>query len=575
MSTPSVHLSEDLTSAVEKALQDWTVNGKVRRLWAGDASLWTNRDESNWLGWMGATQDPAGQAQLLQELREEVKRDGLTHILLLGMGGSSLCPEVLKGAFGRVDGFPELFVLDSTDPQQIASLEKRVDLSQTLFIISSKSGSTLETHLFKQYFFGRMEQEVGKGNAGSHFMAVTDPGSHLQEEAEADGFRHIFFGLPDIGGRYSALSNFGMVPATAMGLDIEPLLERADEMAVACSPGVSVKDNPGVVLGVVLGVCSNSGRDKVTLLASQPVQGFGAWLEQLLAESTGKNGKGLIPVDREEPGLPEVYSGDRRFVYVRMESGFDPNQDELVEALEKAGHPVVRISLRDEYDLGREFFRWEVATAVAGSMMGLNPFDQPDVEASKVKAQALTSEYEKSGALPSQEPFFEEYGIQLFAATDQAAILQTAAGSSASLVSILRAHLERLDEHDYFAILAYLQMNSTHDQHLQRIRMAVRDQYRVATCLGFGPRFLHSTGQAYKGGPNSGVFLQITGDDESDLQVPGHRYTFGVVKAAQAGGDFQVLNERGRRVLRVHLPKDTSAGLIALSKALLALDGRS
>ncbi|MHB8756109.1 MAG: bifunctional transaldolase/phosoglucose isomerase, partial [Candidatus Acidiferrales bacterium] len=372
---------------------------------------------------------------------------------------------------------------------------------------------------------------------------------------------------PTIGGRYSALSDFGLVPGAAMGIDIKKFLDRTEEMVQACASSVPANENPGAVLGVILGVLAKNGRDKVTLVTSPGIRDLGAWLEQLLAESTGKDGKGLIPVDREKLGAPDVYGNDRVFVYVRLETAPDADQDAKVAALEKAGQPVVRISLRDTYDLGQSFFRWEIATAVAGSIIGINAFNQPDVEASKIATKKLTEQYEKTGSLPPEQPFFEERGIKLFTDEKNAAALNQAVGGGKSLVAYLRAHLGRLKAGDYFATLAYIEMNDAHEESLQAIRHAVRDNKRVATCLGFGPRFLHSTGQAYKGGPNTGVFLQITCDDAADILVPGQKYTFGIVKAAQARGDFAVLAERNRRVLRIHLGADVRAGLAAIDAA--------
>jgi transaldolase/glucose-6-phosphate isomerase len=370
-----------------------------------------------------------------------------------------------------------------------------------------------------------------------------------------------------IGGRYSALSNFGMVPAAVMGLDVERLLDEAERMLHACAPGVPAEENPGLVLGTILGLAASRGMDKLTLVASPGLHDLGAWLEQLLAESTGKEGKGIIPVDREGLGPPEAYGDDRVFAYLRLEEAPSAAQDAAVTALEKAGHPVVRIHVATKYDLAEEFVRWEVATAIAGSILRINPFNQPDVEASKVATKALTSEYEKTGKLPSEAPFFEGEGVKLFADEKNQAALKKAAGSP-SLNAYLKAHLERLGTGDYFGLLAYVPMTAAHEETLQAARHRVRDKKRVATCLGFGPRFLHSTGQAYKGGPNKGVFLQITCDDAKDLKVPGQKYTFGIVKAAQARGDFQVLAERGRRALRIHLGPDVAAGLKTLNAAI-------
>jgi transaldolase / glucose-6-phosphate isomerase len=559
-------LPHDVSAAVESTLKDWDRNDRVKRLWARDASLWTGHDEDKWLGWLTIVDEQKKSIRRFPNFSAEIKDAVFSHVLLLGMGGSSLCPEVLARSFGRISGFPELHVLDSTDPAQIKSFENKIDLANTLFIVSSKSGTTLEPNIFKQYFFERAKEVVGGDRAGSHFIAITDPGSKLRSEAERDRFRKIFLGAPSIGGRYSALSDFGMAPAAAMGLDVEKFLDRTSQMIEACGPEVSPLNNAGVMLGAVLGVAHNGGRNKITIVASPRIDDLGAWLEQLLAESTGKNGKGLIPVDREPLAPPEAYGDDRVFIYLELPADSGEHKG-AIDAIERSGQPVVRISVRDVYDLGQEFFRWEIATAVAGSIIGINPFDQPDVEASKIATRKLTEEYERTGSLPSESPFFAAEGIKLFAdQTNADALNQTT--RDRSLAAYLGAHLNRLGQQDYFALLAYLEMNEAHEGSLQTIRAAVRDAKRVATCLGFGPRFLHSTGQAYKGGPNTGVFLQITCDDARDLPVPDQKYSFGTVKAAQARGDFAVLAERRRRALRVHLGADVGDGLRRLEAAI-------
>ncbi len=561
-------LPADLAAAVKASLEEWQLAGKVRRLWARDAGVWTRSGEGSWLGWLGVCEDQLAHIGHLKRIAEEARQAGFRHALLLGMGGSSLCPEVLKTTFGAIPGAPELHVLDSTDPAQVKAFEAKVDLANSLFIVSSKSGSTLEPNIFKEYFFERVSRVVGPDKAGERFIAITDPGSKMQKVAESDGFRHIFFGDPAIGGRYSALSAFGMVPAAIMGLDTAQFLDTTEEMVHACSHCVPVAENPGVVLGTILGVLGVRHRDKVTIIASPGIGNVGAWLEQLLAESTGKDGKGLIPVDREPLGPPAAYGNDRVFAYLRLETQPDGVQDAAIAALEKAGQPVVRIAVPDRMHLGQEFFRWEIATAVAGSIIGINPFNQPDVEASKIATRKLTDEYEKMGTLAAETPILEDRGVTLFTDEKNAAALAAGAGRGRSLVGYLRAHLNRLRVGDYLAILAYVEMNEAHEGLLQKLRVAVRDRKQVATCLGFGPRFLHSTGQAYKGGPNSGVFLQITCDDAAGVPIPGRRYTFGVVKAAQARGDFQVLAERNRRALRVHLGRDVKAGLETLRDAV-------
>jgi transaldolase/glucose-6-phosphate isomerase len=560
-------LPPELSKAVEAALDDWQANGKVERLWERDATLWSDTGEDKWLGWLNIVDEQQKTNRRFANFAAEVKDAGFTHVLLLGMGGSSLCPEVLAKSFGRIDGFPRLHVLDSTDPAQVKAVENKIDIGNTLFFVSSKSGTTLEPNIFKQYFFKRAQEVVGEEGAGRHFIAITDPGSKLRQEAESDRFRKIFLGDPSIGGRYSALSDFGMAPAAAMGIDVTSFLDRTGEMVKACRGGVAVKNNPGAILGAVLGTAHKHGRDKLTIVSSPGLQDFGAWLEQLVAESTGKNGNGLIPVDREALAPAHVYGDDRVFVYLRLESAPDSRQDRGLEELEQTGHPVIFISVTDVYDLGKEFFRWEFATAVAGSIIGINPFDQPDVEASKIETRKLTDEYERTGSLPPETPFYEGDGIELFADERNTSELESAA-PEASLRGYLKAHLDRLKTNDYFATLAYVEMNEEHEQLLQTTRQAIRDAKHVATCLGFGPRFLHSTGQAYKGGPDTGVFLQITCDDANDLPVPNQKYTFGVVKAAQARGDFEVLAERGRRALRIHMGADVASGLRTLAQVI-------
>jgi hypothetical protein len=359
-----------------------------------------------------------------------------------------------------------------------------------------------------------------------------------------------------------------VVPAALMGLDVKKLLERAVAMAKACGPNVAAADHPGVYLGAILGTAATQGRDKVTIVTSPSIHRLGAWLEQLLAESTGKNGKALIPVDVEPLGKPEVYGDDRVFVSLAVKGDADAAQEDALAAVEKAGHPVVRLTLDDTYDIFGEFFRWEIATAVAGEILRINPFDQPDVEASKIETRKLTIAYETSGKLPPESPLFTEGGLSLFTDAENARALGAAVGAKPSLTGYLRAHLQRAKAGDYIALLAYVEMNEAHVSRLSSMRLALRDQKRVATCLGFGPRFLHSTGQAYKGGPNTGVVLQVTCDDAEDLAVPGQRFTFGVVKSAQARGDFAVLAERKRRALRVHLGRDVAAGLETLGAAV-------
>jgi len=560
----ALQLPPELDSEVKRTLADWDQGKKMERLWARDASLWTNQDEAKWLGWLDIIDKARPVSPELQAFLAEIAGERFDHALLLGMGGSSLCPEVMERTFGPVKGKPQLLVLDSTDPVQVQSFRKRIDPARTLFIVSSKSGSTLEPNIFFQYFWAETVKVIAQDGAGRHFVAITDPGSKMEQVAKEHRFRAIFPGRPSIGGRYSALSNFGMVPAGVLGVDLPRFLGSTLTMVDACAGTVPASKNPGGILGAVLGTLGRAGRNKVTLVTSPGIGDAGAWLEQLLAESTGKQGKGLIPVDRETLGTPDRYGQDRLFGYLRLESAPDAAQDRAVDALAKAGQPVVRISVTEPYALGQEFFRWEIATAVAGSVLGINPFDQPDVEASKIETRKLTEAYEKTGALPDERPFVEDGPVALFADPANTLALQ----GSKTLSSVLKQHLGRLGAGDYLGLLAYVPMTQENEEVLQSARMAVRDGKKVATCLGFGPRFLHSTGQAYKGGPNSGVFLQVTCDDPVQLPVPGQKYTFGVVKAAQARGDFEVLAARKRRALRVHLRGPLDAALRKLREAI-------
>jgi transaldolase/glucose-6-phosphate isomerase len=552
-----------LEADVKKSLEDWRVNGKIRRLWAGDASLWSNQDEGNWLGWLHVVDGQRENAAHLDKVAEVAKTAGFKHVLLLGMGGSSLAPEVWKKTFGTVSGYPELLVLDSTVPSQVKAFDKKIDPKTTVFIVSSKSGGTIEPNVFKQYFMERTRQALGADKAGEHFIAITDPKTKMLDVAKKDHFRHIFFGLPSIGGRFSALSNFGMVPLAVMGGNYAKLLDDAEVMVQACASCVPPELNPGVVLGAIMGTLAKQGRDKITVLASPKIRSLGAWLEQLMAESTGKSGKGLVPIDNERVGPPTSYGEDRLFVYERLASAPDKDQDAAVEALEKTGQPVVRINLSDPIDLGQEMFRWEIATAVAGSILGINAFNQPDVEDAKVAARKLMATYTETGSLPKETPILSEGGVSLYADQRNADALATQARGK-SVAGYLAAHLNRIRPGDYFAVNAYVEMTDAHDAELQGLRLAVRDAKRAATTLGYGPRFLHSTGQLHKGGPNTGVFLQITSDDAEDLPIPGEKFTFGVLKQAQAQGDFEVLGQRQRRVLRVHLGANVAAGLAQL-----------
>lgn len=557
--------SPELRSSLDKASSDWDSSGKIDRFWRKDPSLWMRDGEEKWMGWIDIVERQQKDLAAFASLADDVRSAGFESAVLLGMGGSSLCPEVLSLTFGAQPGFPALHIVDSTNPAQVKSVRDRIDPAKTVFIVASKSGSTLEPNVLKQYFFEEARKSVGAEKAGSHFIAITDPGSKMEQVAKGDRFRHIFYGDPQIGGRYSALSNFGVVPAAIAGLEISRLLnEAAKGVAAAKQP---LAQNPAVQLGLLLGTAHNAGRDKITFFTSPEIHDLGAWLEQLIAESTGKQGKGITPVDREQIGAPDVYGSDRLFAYIKLAGTSDSSLDSKVDALEEAGHPVVRFELADRYEIFSQFFTWEIATAVAGSIMGINPFNQPDVESAKVEARALTSAYEETGKLPERAPIFEESGLKLFASEAYAKALKASAPQP-TFTALLRAHLLQLHPHDYFAALAFLPMFPEHEAAIQQFRHKIRDTKKVATCMGFGPRFLHSTGQDYKGGPNTGVFLQITSDNAVDVQIPDQKYSFGVVVAAQAAGDLAVLESRGRRALRVHMGTDISAGLRSLSAAI-------
>ena len=540
----------DGAADVTAALGAW--REKLPRLWAKDKSLWTGADEDKWLGWLGIVAREQHDLPSLQAFAQQVA--GLSDVVLIGMGGSSLGSEVLAQSFGRQTGFPRFHALDSTSPDQIATLEATLDLEKTLFIVASKSGSTLEPNILKDYFFARA------GGAGHRFAAITDPGSSMEKEAKEKGYAHIFYGEPTIGGRYSVLSRFGLVPGAAMGLDIARLLSATSEAVARCKSD-DLQGNPGAMLGLALGVLATKhGRDKITISASPALKSVGGWLEQLIAESTGKIGKGLIPVDLEPLAAPSFYGADRIFVHVAMAGDSEPAE---LKALEAAGQPVIRLTLSDVYELGQLFFVSEIAVAVAGAVLGINPFDQPDVEASKVRSRELTKEYESSGRLPAGEPVRRFDGMALYADAKNAKAIE----GCNTLTEVLRAHFRQAKAGDYIGLLAFIEQSPAHMAQLQAMRTKLRDKLKVATCAEFGPRFLHSTGQAYKGGPNSGIFLTVSAKPKRDLQLANGKMSFGVVQEAQAIGDFEVLNERGRRALRLHLD-DVEGGLSALGKAL-------
>lgn len=556
-------LPQGIASDVEETIEHWKTTNAIGRIWNKDASVWTNDGEDEWLGWLDLVEKELSELQKYAGIAEDVKSADFKSLVLLGMGGSSLCPEVLAKTFGK----EHFHILDSTVPAQIKTLAGKIDVSKTLFFVASKSGSTLEPNTFKQYFWAKVCEAVGTENAGKHFIAITDPDSKLNKLAEEENFRHIFFGEPSVGGRFSALSVFGMIPGAAMGIDTEDFLKRTSEMVHACK-SLHPNENPGALLGAILGVCHKHGRDKLTIFTSPELYDVGAWLEQLIAESTGKKGVSIIPIDREEFLKAVDYDEDRVFVYLKLKDTKDDSLDSKIASLEAYEHPFVQIELAEKMDLGQEFFRWEFATAVAGAIMEIDPFNQPDVEAAKIEAKALTEKYEETGELPKEEPFYEEDGIKLFSSEKYVEQLDNFVGKEKSFGKYLNAHIVHLQEYDYFAVLAYVEMNEENERLLQELRHKVLKKELTATALGFGPRFLHSTGQAYKGGANNGVFLQITSEDVEDIAVPEQKYTFGVVKAAQARGDFQILLDRDRRALRIHIGENVESDLQKIISAI-------
>jgi glucose-6-phosphate isomerase len=548
-------VSETLKRADAEA---WT-----RKLWRKDAALWKSEEEhqkiiKNALGWVTVAEQVSGAADDLAMFSASVRNAGFKYVMLLGMGGSSLCPEVFRRTFGKTPGYPELLVLDSTDPATVAAFEAKVDLAKTLFIVASKSGSTVEPLMFYKYFFGRVREVKGE-NAGENFVAITDPGTKMEQMAKDDRFRRIFLNPPDIGGRYSALSFFGMVPAALQGFDFRTLLDRAERAMHACAPVVRAADNPGARLGAIIGTLANQGRNKLTLSMDWEIASLGLWIEQLIAESTGKEGKGILPVAGEPLAAPDVYGNDRLFVHISV-GMIDPEAEVKLRALEAAGHPVVRRVLNDTLDLGEEFYLWEVATAIAGKILGINPFDQPNVQESKDNTVRLLNEFKQNGKLTEQSLAAEGRGLRVLCS--QETIQQL--GSSSSVESFIGAHLKRARAGDYVAMLDYIQETGEDEALIQAIRTHLRDALRVATTTGYGPRFLHSTGQLHKGGDDHGVFMQITADDARDVPLPGEPFGFSILKQAQALGDFASLASRNRRAIRVHLGADIAAGLKTL-----------
>ena len=551
-------------SAVAQAIAEAQQADLTRRIWLKDPTVW-KADEAhqkiirNSLGWLSVPGKMSAVADEITAFADQIRSSGFKHVMLCGMGGSSLCPEVFRQTFGAQEGYPALLVLDSTDPDVLADFGNQIDLERCLFVIASKSGTTTEPLVFYKYWYEQVRQK--KTNPGDSFVAITDPGTRMVEMATADQFRHIFLNPPDIGGRYSALSYFGLVPAALMGLDIKNLLSRSEAMVRSCSAEVPPAENPGVRLGAIMAECAKAGRNKLTIQTDARISAFGLWIEQLVAESTGKEGQGILPVQGEPIGGPDVYGPDRMFVAITIE---DTDPPARLKKLASAGHPTVWRTLSDTYDLAAEFFLWEFATAVAGWRLGINPFDQPNVQESKDATKNLLDYFKAHERLQEQESLATDGTLTVYASERTQGSLPRN-----SVLDALRAHLATVKIGDYIALLDYIEETPQIEEVLQLIRTTLRDATRCAVTTGYGPRFLHSTGQLHKGGPDSGVFIQITAGDKVDLPIPEEPYTFSVLKQAQALGDFQSLSAHGRRAIRVDLGSDVLAGLTRL-KDLLA-----
>ncbi len=563
-----------MAEPVQRAMAELDKDFVCARIWQKDGSVWKSHGATinkivNRLGWLDVLKTI--DYDRLQALQDAVRGEDVDHVVLLGMGGSSLAPEVFFNTFGQQEGFPKLIVLDSTNPARISDVEAAIDIERTLFIVASKSGGTIETMSFYRYFW------QCTGEDGSRFIAITDEGTSLHTLAEERKFRDVFINPADIGGRYSALSYFGLVPAALIGLDLARIRENAAAMLEACDAKITTEYNPAASIGAVMGAVAREGRDKVTFICSSTIADFGNWLEQLIAESTGKEGVGILPVVGATVGKPHDYSSDQLFVYIKVEGDSDVEQlDAGVRALREAGHPRVTIMLPDAYALAGEFFRWEMATAIAGKMLNINPFDEPNVTEAKQATKRLLDSYTESGELPQGAVVLEAEGVRLYAEEHTRKPLRELCAqhgfNAESLVDVLAAQLIGTHAGDYFALLAYV--NPTSDVHaeLQDLRRRVRHATNRAVTLGYGPRYLHSTGQLHKGGPNTGVFFLLTTGIEQDLAIPDAPYSFGVLHHAQAFGDYEALNNHKRRTLRLHVEKQSDiARVVALLRAAIEL----
>ena len=548
---------------VDIRLKAWDAADMAARLWNKDGTIWVpdpaeaaqTPELTNRLGWLTIAHEMLAQADTLADFVAEIKAAGFKEVVLLGMGGSSLAPEMMMTVFGPTadDGLP-LTVLDSTHPGQVLAVHKKLaDPVQTLYLVSSKSGGTLETLSFFKYFYGVVGQT--KSNPGENFVAITDPGSKLEKLAQEKGFRRVFSSPPEVGGRYSALTYFGLVPAALIGVDLPKLLRRAVSMAAACEGHAN--QNPGLQLGAAMGELALLGRDKLTFFLSPKIDPFGMWVEQLIAESVGKHGKGILPVVGEALSEPVFYNNDRLFVYLRLAGDNNTDLDGKVDMLAGAGHPIIKIELDELEDLGQEFFRWEMATAAAGAILKINPFDQPNVEQAKIKARELMAEFAENGYLPSPAPTLDYDDIDAYG---------PAMGET--VTEALRAFAVQGRPGDYIAIMAYLPYTAQTDAALNNLRLALRNSLRCATTVGYGPRFLHSTGQLHKGDGNNGLFIQITQTPPDDAAIPGEQYSFATLVAAQAQGDYNALAENRRRLIRFHLEQG-----VDVSKAIEKLIG--
>jgi glucose-6-phosphate isomerase len=555
---------QDLQQAVTSGWAVLDQQQAAPRIWQHDATLWKSDSEiqekiKNRLGWLTVVDMMQKQCSEITALVDQVRQAGYKSAVLLGMGGSSLCPEVLRLTFGVAPGYLELFVLDTTDPDTIHTVEQQIDLHTTLFIVASKSGGTIETLSHFKYFFAK-ESELLGAKAGEHFIAITDPATSLEQLAHECGFRHTFLNPPAIGGRYSALSFFGLVPGALIGMDIDRLLTQSDQIIQASKAELRAQDNPGLWLGAIMGTLGKKGYDKITFVLSPEISSFGYWVEQLIAESTGKEGRGLLPVEGEQLGTPAVYGHDRLFVYLRLADGANVALDRMLQTLQEAGHPVIRLDLKDRYELGAEFFRWELATVVASMFLDINPLDEPNVQESKDNTRRILTQYQQEHELPALTPVvtYNAPHIQVFGTEN----------GTQTLTDYLHTFLEQIQVGDYIAIMAYVQKTEATEDALQALRMRLRDTYQVATTVGYGPRFLHSTGQFHKGGANNGIFIQVTGDIYQDAPIPGESYTFGVLKAAQALGDLFSLESHERRNIRLQISGDLAPGLQIATQAI-------